>query len=60
MTAIVPLYPDARDDDGLGVMMKADSGQGRDNCRLLAKMRHLGFILYPGVQNTTAVTQETD
>ena len=60
MTAIVPLYPDARDVDGLRVMMKADSGPGRDNCTLLAKMRHLGFILYPGVPNTTAVTQETD
>ena len=60
MTAIVPFYPDARDVDGIRVMMKADSGPGRDNCRLLAKMRHLGFILYPGVPNTTAVTQETD
>ncbi len=27
---------------------------------LLAYLRHLGFILYPGVPNTTAVTQETD
>ncbi len=27
---------------------------------MLARLRLLGFILYPGVQNTTLVTQETD
>jgi hypothetical protein len=26
----------------------------------LAEVRTLGFIIYPGVPNTTAVTQETD
>jgi hypothetical protein len=30
------------------------------NLKLLAKLRLLGFVLYPGVPNTTHVTQETD
>ena len=30
------------------------------NIDLLADLRASGFILYPGVPNTTAVTQETD
>jgi len=59
-TSIFPLYPNARDHPGHRVMVKADSGPGRTSLSLLAKMRHLGFILYPGVPNTTAVTQETD
>jgi len=58
--SIVPLYPDAKDKKGKRVMLKVDSGPGRCNALLLAALRHLGFILYPGVPNTTAVTQETD
>ena len=60
MTNIVPLYPCARDVKGKRVLIKADSGPGRNNANLLANLRHLGFILYPGVPNTTAVSQETD
>jgi len=30
------------------------------NLNLLVKLRLLGFVLYPGVPNTTHVTQETD
>ncbi len=30
------------------------------NIQLLADLRESGFILFPGVPNTTAVTQETD
>ncbi len=41
-------------------MIKADSGPGRTCKELLAELRHMGFILFPGVPNTTAVTQETD
>ena len=58
--SICILYPDAADVKGRRVMIKADSGPGRTNKRLLARLRLLGFILYPGVPNTTAVTQETD
>jgi hypothetical protein len=40
--------------------LKCDSGPGRLQIDLLAKLRHLGVYLYPCVPNTTAVTQETD
>ena len=58
--SIVPLFPDASDVPGRRVMLKVDSGPGRTNRDLLATLRHLGFYMYPGVPNTTAVTQETD
>jgi hypothetical protein len=60
MNAIVPLYPNARNRPGHHVMLKVDSGPGRMNLNLLARLRRLGFILYPCVPNTTHVTQETD
>ena len=41
-------------------MLKVDSGPGRMNLNLLARLRRLGFILYPCVPNTTHVTQETN
>jgi hypothetical protein len=40
--------------------LKCESGPGRLNLDLLADLRLDGFILFPGVPNTTAVTQETD
>lgn len=58
--AIMPLYPDAEPSFGKWVILKCDSGPGRMNIDLLADLRASGFILYPGVPNTTAVTQETD
>ena len=60
MNSIVPLYPNARNRPGHRVMLKVDSGPGRMNLNLLARLRRLGFILYPCVPNTTHVTQETD
>ena len=45
---------------GRWVIIKCDSGPGRLDPTLLAYFRFHGFILYPGVPNTTAVTQETD
>jgi hypothetical protein len=42
------------------VMVKCDSRPGRLNVELLARMKFLGFYLYPGVPNTTAVSQEMD
>jgi hypothetical protein len=41
-------------------MVKVDSGPGWLQENILAKARTLGFIVYPGVPNTTAVTQETN
>ncbi len=58
--SILHLYPDACDVPGKRVIIKVDSGPGRLNTELLAELRLLGFYLYPGVPNTTAVTQETD
>ena len=60
MNSIVPLYPHTRNRPGHRVMLKVDSGPGRMNLNLLAKLCRLGFILYPCVPNTTHVTQETD
>ena len=60
LNSIVPLYPDSNDVNGKRVMVKVDSGPGRLQENFLAEARTLGFIVYPGVPNTTAVTQETD
>ncbi len=60
MNSIVPLYPHARNRAGHHVMLKVDSGPGRMNLNILAKLRHLGFVLYPCVLNTTHITQVTD
>jgi hypothetical protein len=45
---------------GKRVMLKVDSRPGRLNIELLAELHLLGFYLYPGVPNMTAVSQETD
>jgi hypothetical protein len=58
--SIVPLFPHAKDKPGHHVLLKVDLGSGRMNLNLLAKLRLLGFVLYPCVPNTTHVTQETD
>ena len=60
MNSIVPLFPHAADCRGKRVLIKIDSGPGRLNLTLLARLCILGFVLYPGVPNTTAFTQETD
>ncbi len=60
LNSIVPLFPHAKDKPGHHVLLKVDSGPGRMNLNLLSKLRLLGFMLYPGVPNTTHVTQETD
>ena len=57
---IVTLYPDARDVPGKRVMPKVDGGPGRLNMEFLSYARNLGFYIYPGVPNSTAVSQETD
>ena len=58
--SLIPLYPGAEDVKGKRVIFKLDSGPGRLGMKLLARLRLLGFMLYPGVPNTTAVSQETD
>jgi len=54
------IYPDATDKLGERVIVKIDSGPGRTNMELLARLRMIGVYRYPGVPNTTAVSQETD
>jgi hypothetical protein len=58
--SIVPLFPYAQDEPGKRVILKVDSGPSRCNIGLILFLQNLGFILYPGVPNTTAVMQETD
>jgi hypothetical protein len=58
--SIMKLYPDAAPVKGKWVFIKCDSGPGRLNPDLLAYLRYRGFLLYPGVPNTTAVSQETE
>ena len=60
MNSILPLYPDTYDRPGHRLLMKCDSGPGRLQVELLAKLWFLGVYLYPCVPNTSAGTQETD
>jgi hypothetical protein len=53
MNSIVLLYPHVRNQPGKCVMLKVDSGPRRMNLIILARQRHLGFIFYPCVPNTT-------
>jgi len=54
------LYSDAATVKGRWIVIKVDSGAGRLNSDLLTFSQFHGYIFYPGVPNTTAVTQETD
>ena len=58
--SLVSLYPDVKDESGKSFMLKVDSGPRSLNSNILSYARNLGFIIYTGVQNNTAVTQETD
>ena len=58
--SLIPLYPGAEDVKGKKVIFNLDSGPGRLIMKLLAQIFLIGFIFYPGVPNTTAVSQETD
>ena len=40
---IIPLYPDACDVPSKRVMIKIDSGPGRINIELMARLRNMGF-----------------
>ena len=58
--SLIPLYPGAEYVKGNRVLFMLDSGPGRLVMKLLARLRPLGFVLYPGVPNTTEVSQDTD
>ena len=53
-------YPDAKDEPGYRVLMKADSGPGRMNKDFLAIARSHGFYFLPGLPNGTELGQEMD
>jgi hypothetical protein len=48
------------DVNGKRVMVKVDSEPGRLQENVLVNARTLGFIVYPGIPYTTAVTRETN
>ena len=56
LNTIFPLFPDSKDQKENRVLLKVESGPGRLNAQILCKCRLLGFILYPGVPNTMAVS----
>ena len=57
--SLIPLYSDAEDVKGKRVIFKLDTGYGRMGMKLLAWLHLLRFVLYPGVSNTTTISQET-
>ena len=57
---IVPLYPDAADKPGKRVLLIVDSGPGRIQVEMLARLKLKGIYVKPGVPNTTHITQPTD
>jgi hypothetical protein len=54
------LWPDADDISSKRVLYRIDGSPGRLDEGALADSRDRGIYLFPGVKNTTQVTQETD
>ena len=59
-TSIVPLFPELEDTKGKRVLLKVDSGSGRNGRDLLMKCRFCGLYVYPSLPNATSMQQETD
>ncbi len=57
--SIIPLYPNLEDTLGKRVLLKVDSGPGRNGRELLVKCRFRGLYIYPGLPNATSMQQET-
>ncbi|CAB9523296.1 unknown protein [Seminavis robusta] len=57
---VLPLYPNAADREGQRLLIKIDSGPGRNNPDCLRKLRARGAHLHPGLPNGTEVGQECD
>jgi len=58
--SIFPLYPNVCDSEQKHVIIRCDTGPGRSNVAMLAKLHSLGVYLVPGIPNTTHVMQERD
>ena len=50
-------FPDAADVPDNRVLVKINSGPGKINRNLLPRLRLRGIVMYPGVSNTTSVSQ---
>jgi hypothetical protein len=59
-TSICPLYLDMEDTPGQHMLLKVDSGPGRNGKELLMKCHFHGLHIYPCLPNVTSVQQETD
>jgi hypothetical protein len=56
--SIVLLNPGLKDTPGKRVLLKVDSGPGRNGKDLLLKCRFRGLYIYPGLPNATSVQTE--
>jgi hypothetical protein len=56
----MPLFPDVEDKPGKCVLLKVDSGPGRNCMDILCKARYCSIMIFPGLPNVTSVEQETD
>jgi len=57
---IYSLFPDMEDVPGKRVLLKVDSGPGRNCMDLLFEARFHGLYIFPGLPNATALQQEID
>ena len=60
LSYVESLYPDAKGEAGCHVIIKLDSEPGHLDMNSLAELLCREVFLFPGVQNTTHVSQETD
>ena len=54
------MFPDMEDVPGKRVLLKVDSGPGRNCAAMLIKEKFKGLYIYPGLPNAAAVHQETN
>ena len=60
LNLLIAILSDAKDLQGLIVLVKIDSRPGNSNLYHLERIRIYGYYLYPVVYNTTSVSQETN
>jgi hypothetical protein len=54
------MFQDMEDVPGKRVLLKVDSGPGRNCAAILIRAKFKGLYIYPGLPNATATHQETD
>jgi hypothetical protein len=60
LVMVLRAYPDAKPVNGKWVVVLTDCGPGRENVQLCAELRLAGILLYPGLPNSTHLTQIMD